>query len=224
MKITTSRTRRLWVLLAMSMPLAVMAQDRDRDRAQDRTQDQTAIRDQAADRAADQDRIADRDRAQDRDRTADQDRDRDQTRDQDRTQDRTQDRSQDRDATHEPLYVRDREQLRNRDIYGAQLMTRKELSAYRSKLATKNTVREWAQFRAQHQTQMMARARERGVQLPAPVYGQQLMTHQEREQLQTRLQNAATEQERERIRAEHRNQMQERAREYQIPLTDLGKG
>lgn len=103
-------------------------------------------------------------------------------------------------------------------------MTRKELREYRNQLATKNTVREWAQFRAQHQEQMMSRARERGVQLPAPFYGQQLMTHQEREQLQQRLQNAANEQERERIREQHRNQMQERAREYQIPLSELGAG
>ena len=68
---------------------------------------------------------------------------------------------------------------------------------------------------------MMARAGEQGVDLPAPLYGQQLMTDQEREQLRERLREAATEQERERLRAQHREQMQERARENQIPLSEL---
>ncbi len=211
---TMNRLKAVMIVLAVSAPAGAMAQGRNRDTIQDRTRDRTAIQDQAADR----DRVTDRDRIQDRDqdRATERDRDRDQTRDQDRTQDR--------DRTRDPLYLQDRQQLRDRDIYGAQLMTRKELREYRDQLASKNSVREWAQLRAQHQEQMMARARERNVQLALPFYGQQLMTHQERIQLQTRLQKAANEQERERIREEHRKQMQERAREYQIPLNELGEG
>lgn len=207
-----NRTKRLLAVLAICAPVAVVAQGRDRDRIQDRAQDQTVLQDRAADRAAD--------RTADRDRTTGQDRI--QGRDQDRTADQDRDRTRDQDRDRDPLYLRDRQQLRDRDIYGAELMTRKELREYRNQLATKNTVREWAQFLAQHQEQMTARARQRGVQLPAPFYAQELMTHQEREQLQQRLQSAASDQERARIQEEHREQMQERAREYGIPLNPPG--
>jgi hypothetical protein len=100
-------------------------------------------------------------------------------------------------------------------------MTREERREYRNRMGEMATVQEWARYRAEHQTRMTARAREQGVELPAPYYGQQMMTDQEREQLRDRLRNAASNQERERIRAEHRVRMQERAREHQIPLSEL---
>ena len=182
-----------------------LAQDRDRDRTADR--DQTADQERIQDR--DQDRIADRDRLQDRDqdRLADRDRDRDQDRDRDRARDR--------------LHVQDRDQLRDRDIYGSELMTRQERREYRNRIDEMATVQEWARYRAEHQVRMMTRAREQGVELPAPYYGQQLMTDQERERMRERLRDASSDQERERIRAEHRERMQERAREHQIPLSEL---
>lgn len=176
---------------------AVSAQDRDRDR--DRTTDQDRIQDR------DQDRIADRDRLQDRDQDRLADRDRDRDREQDRGQ----------------LHVQDRDQLRSRDIYGSELMTRQERREYQNRIREMETDQEWARYRAEHQARMMARATEQGVDLPTPFYGQQLMTDQEREQLRERLRDAASDQERERIRAAHREQMRERAREYQIPLGEL---
>jgi hypothetical protein len=194
----------LTITLALSATTAGLAQDRARDRARDPAagQDRVADRDRVQDR--DQDRITDRDRIQDRDQVRDQDRDRD--RDRDRLQ----------------LHVQDRDQLRDRDIYGSKLMTREERKQYRDRIVGMKSVREWAQFRAEHQKQMMARARERGADLPAPLYGQQLMTDQERERLQQRLREANTEQERERIRNENRERMQQRARENQIPLNEIG--
>jgi len=101
-------------------------------------------------------------------------------------------------------------------------MTDQERAQYRDRIRQMTSDREWAQFRYEHQTRMLARARERGVTLPDPFYGQQLMTDRERTQLRRRLEKAATEQERERIRAEHRTQMQERAREVGVPSAELG--
>jgi hypothetical protein len=192
--------------LALSTTSGVLAQDRARDRVRDP--------------AADQDRVADRDRVQDRDQDRLQDRDR--LQDQDRTRDQDRDRDGDRDRDRLQLHVQDREQLRDHDIYGSQLMTREERNEYRRRIEAMSSVQDWARFRAEHQNRMLARARERNADLEAPYYGQQLITDQEREQLRERLRNAASEQERARIRAENREQIQQRAREYQIPLAELG--
>jgi hypothetical protein len=199
----TSALASTLIALALSTSTA-FAQDRDRDRTRDPLDpDRVTEQDRVQDR--DQDRIADRDRLLDRD------------------QDRLQDRDQDRDRLRDPLHVEDREQLRDRDIYGSEFMTREERREYRTRMAQMDTVQQWARFRAEHQNRMMARARERNAELPTPLYGQQLMTDQERERLRERLQNAETEQERERIRAEHRVEMQARAREHQIPTSELGE-
>jgi hypothetical protein len=183
--------------LALAASTGALAQDRDRDRARDTTRDQ--------------DRIADRDRVQDR------------VSDRDRVQDRDQDRLQDRDRTldRDQLHVRDQDQLRTRDIYGAELMTRQERNEYRDQIRDMQTIQEWARFKAEHQARMMARAREQNVDLAPPLYGQQLMTDQERERLRERLREAESEQARQGILAEHRQMMQERAREHQIPLSEL---
>jgi RimJ/RimL family protein N-acetyltransferase len=117
--------------------------------------------------------------------------------------------------------VQDRDQLRDRDIYGYELMSDEERREYRNRMQRTTTDQEWARFRAEHQSRMLARSRERGVALPPPFYGQQLMTDAERERLRERLMSAATEQERERIRAAHREEMQQRARARQIPLGEL---
>jgi uncharacterized membrane protein YgcG len=63
-----------------------------------------------------------------------------------------------------------------------------------------------------------------------PIYGQQLMTEQERAEYRARMQAARTEQEREQIRLEHHREMQERAREQGIelpeqpPMMGMGQG
>ena len=205
------RTASMIAAIAIStIGLAALASAQDRDRGRDQTAEQD--RDRVSDRTGDRDRLAERDRALDRDF----DRDRDRVQDVDRVQDR------DRDQLRDPLHVQDRDQLRDRDIYGSELMTRQERREYRDRVQNVAGVPEWAQFRAEHQQRMLARAEERGVELPPPFYGQQLMTDQERERLRERLQNAESEEERARIREEHREQMQERAREHQIPLSELG--
>jgi hypothetical protein len=99
-------------------------------------------------------------------------------------------------------------------------MGRDERRQYRERIREMENVGEWVRFRAEHQARMLERARERGVELPEPLFGQQLMTDQERERLRERLEDAQNEQERERIRAEHREEMQERARVHQIPLSE----
>ena len=195
------------VALSLGASASAIAQDRDRDRTRDP--------------AADQDRVATQDRTQDRIGDRDRIQDRDQDRVQDRDQDRDRDRLQDRDQRQ--LHMQDREQLRDRDIYGSELMTRQERREYRNRIQAMQTMPEWARFRAEHQQRMMALARQEGVTLAPPFYGQQLMTDQERERLRERLENAANEQERLALRNEHREQMQARAREHQIPASELGE-
>lgn len=160
-----------------------------------------------------QERGRDRDRAVDRDRTAQQDRYRD------LDTDRARDRDRDRDDL--PIYLQDRERLRLSDIFGAALMTQQERRQYRERIDAMQNVRDWAAYRAEHQRLMMARARERNVELPEPLYGQQLMTDQERIQLRTRLEHATSSREREQIMDENRERMQARARANNIPLGEL---
>lgn len=85
---------------------------------------------------------------------ADQDRDQLRTRDQDQLQTPDQDR------------LRTQDQIRDRDIYGYQLMTEQERDAYRAKMRAARTQQEREQIRVEHHTQMQARANERGVKLP----------------------------------------------------------
>jgi hypothetical protein len=59
---------------------------------------------------------------------------------------------------------------RDADIYGWQLMTHQERSAYRERMRTAVSEDEREQLRAEHQAAMQVRARARGVALPAPVH------------------------------------------------------
>jgi hypothetical protein len=203
----------LAAIAVIGVAVAGVAGAQGRERARDVAADQDRTQQSTQDR--DQDRLADRDRVLDRDQDRALDRDRDRDRDQDRDQDRDRDRDQ--------LHVQDREQLRDRDIYASELMSAEERNEYRNRLRQIATEQEWVRFRAEHQARMVARARERGVALPPPLYGQQLMTDRERARLRERLEKAATEQERERIRTEHRTEMQERARGLGVPAADLGQ-
>ncbi len=51
-------------------------------------------------------------------------------------------------------------------IYGSQLMTRKELTEHRSKMRAAKTAEEREQIRKEHHERMKERAKERGVTLP----------------------------------------------------------
>ena len=82
----------------------------------------------------------------------DQDRDRLQTRDPDTVQAPDQERTQD--------------QIRDRDIYGSQMMTPQEHEEYRERMRAATTAQEREQIRAEHHALMQERAKERGVALP----------------------------------------------------------
>jgi hypothetical protein len=183
--------------LAMTAATTAAAQARQGGGAQatDRTRSATQTHDQQTDRT--------RDVAQDRARDAIQDRDRDR----DTAQDR--DRDRDRDSTK----LRDRDRVRDTDIYGAELMSVQERDQYRQQLQSAKNDQEWARLRAQHEEQMRERAKQRGVNLPAPVYGQHMLTAQETERYRRRIDNARDEQARAQVRAEHEEMVRERARE-----------
>ena len=59
-----------------------------------------------------------------------------------------------------------REQMRERKIYGYQLMTPEERNAYRGKLHAAKTQQERERVLAENRAAMQARAKERGVTLP----------------------------------------------------------
>ena len=58
---------------------------------------------------------------------------------------------------------------RDADIFGWQLMTHQERSAYRERMRAAISDEEREELRAEHQAAMQVRARARGVALPAPV-------------------------------------------------------
>lgn len=61
----------------------------------------------------------------------------------------------------------DQDRLQTRDqIYGSQLMTPQERSAYRDRLRSAKTQQERERIRNEHHQQMQERARERGMTLP----------------------------------------------------------
>ena len=63
---------------------------------------------------------------------------------------------------------------------------------------------------------MQARAKAQGKQLDPPVFGQHMMTMEERNRYTERMQAAKTDAEKTRIREEHQQMMMERARELGI--------
>ena len=106
-----------------------------------------------------------------------------------------------------------RHRLRDDDIYGREMMTRRELENYRARLDSAKNDREWVRLRAEHQRQMEQRASQRGVAIDPAVYGQHMMTREERLRFNQRLSNATSAEQREGIRNEHRLMIEQRARE-----------
>jgi hypothetical protein len=65
--------------------------------------------------------------------------------------------------------TKQQDQVRTQDqeqVYGSQLMTQQERTAYRAKMRAAKTQEERERIRAEHHEQMKARAKERGVTLP----------------------------------------------------------
>ena len=102
-------------------------------------------------------------------------------------------------------------------MYGHEMMTAEERERYRQQLDSAANDREWSRMRAEHQREMQARAKAQGRQLDPPVFGQHMMTMEERKRYTERMQAAKTDAEKARIREEHQQQMMQRAE-------DLGVG
>ncbi len=117
------------------------------------------------------------------------------------------------DMAHDRLMMQDRDRLQDRDIYGGNLMSAEERDRYRDRLQKAENDQDWARIRAEHEKEMQARSRMQGVNLDPPVYGQHMMTTEERSRYTKRLQDAKGETEREMIRNEHREFIQKRARD-----------
>ena len=172
------------------------------DRARDRIhRDPEVERDRHSDRNFDRDRIRERERADEPSR--------------DRDRDRTQDR------THAPDFAK----LKDDDIYGSELMTRRERNEYRRKLQTADNAEARERIRSEHQHEMQVRAEERGLELKptaeGPIYGGALLTQQERNEYRARLLEMDSTSDRGHFLAQHREKMQARARAQGVPFEEL---
>lgn len=161
-----------------------------------------------------QDRAGDREKA-DRDRSLDSDR----MRDRDRTNLGKQDRTRDR------LHMPESSPLRNEDIFGYKLMSVEECNEYRQQLRSAKSVEEREQLRAQHQEKMKARAKAQGMDLAptseGPIYGDSLMSAQERNQYREQLRLVKPGKKQKQFIAEHRRDMQARARRRGVQLEEF---
>jgi len=76
------------------------------------------------------------------------------------------DKDQDRTRDQDRVQTQDKDQIQDRQIYGSQLMTQEERSAYRAQMRNAKTAQEREQIRKEHHEQMKTRAKEKGVALP----------------------------------------------------------
>ena len=109
-----------------------------------------------------------------------------------------------------------REHMPDHGMYGHAMMTAEERDRYRQQLNSAQSDREWSQMRAEHQREMQARAKAQGKQLDPPVFGQHMMTMEERNRYAEKMRAAKNDEERARVRAEHQQMMMERAQEFGI--------
>lgn len=109
-----------------------------------------------------------------------------------------------------------REQMPDDGIYGHAMMTAEERERYRKELNSAQNDREWSRMRAEHQREMQARARAEGRQLDPPVFGEHMMTLEEKNRYTRRMQAATSDAEKARIREEHQQLMMQRAHELGI--------
>ena len=109
-----------------------------------------------------------------------------------------------------------REQMPDNGMYGHEMMTAEEREQYRERLASASSDREWSQIRAEHQREMQARAKAQGKKLDPPIFGEHMMTMEERHRYTQRMQSATTDAERARIQQEHQQQMMQRAEEMGV--------
>ena len=122
------------------------------------------------------------------------------------------DRDRDQDRTNAPDYG----YMKNRDIYGNELMTSKERKAYRSELAGAGSSEERARIEAAHREEMQIRAEKKGVAIEPPgkdIYGGALMSVEERNTYREQLRLIGKDPEkRTQFMADHKEKMQVRAK------------
>lgn len=86
--------------------------------------------------------------------------------DQAREQDRVRDPAADQVQTQTQARTDQRLKIRDREIFGRQMMTPQERAEFRQRMQAAKTVEERERIRAEHHEQMVLRAKERGIQLP----------------------------------------------------------
>ena len=109
-----------------------------------------------------------------------------------------------------------RQQMPDQAMYGHQMMTAEERERYRQQLNSAQSDREWSRMRAEHQREMQARAKSQGRPMDPPVFGEHMMTAEERNRYTQRMQAATGDQEKARIREAHQPTMMKRAEERGI--------
>lgn len=70
------------------------------------------------------------------------------------------------DRTQPQTQGQTRQTIRDRDIYGSQMMTRAERNEYRARMRAAKTAEERERIRTEHHEQMKQRAQARGITLP----------------------------------------------------------
>ena len=70
------------------------------------------------------------------------------------------------DAERAQDQSREEMQMRDRDIYGSQLMTPQERNEFRERMRAAKSAEERERIRREHHEQMQARAKQRGITLP----------------------------------------------------------
>ena len=121
---------------------------------------------------------------------------------------------QDQERLHTQTETRDQVRLHDDEIYGHELMSKKELNQYREKLQTMHTEKARAQFQMQHEEKMRARALQQNKEIvppgQGPIYRGDMMTVQERNEYREQLRRIESEQERTEFLARHREEMNKR--------------
>jgi hypothetical protein len=107
--------------------------------------------------------------------------------------------------------------MRDRDIYGNEVMSEAECNEYRKRIAGAQSAEAREQIRNEHQKDVQARAKNRGVELGAasegPIYGGEMMSAQERDRYRETLRSLDSAEKREQFLAQHREEMEARARQ-----------
>ena len=158
------------------------------------------------------------DRAQIERGQRDFDRDRLRTRDWNTAAAHDRDRIRDQDRTHAPDFAK----LSDEDIYGQEVMTKKERKAYKKQLQKAASSEERKRIEEQHRHEMQVRAEAQGVQLSSPgqdIYGGAMMSVEERNQYREQLRLVESDPEQKtRFMAQHKEKMQIRAQAQGLDL------